>query len=109
MEGYIDKLFKHIESWANMPLKRRYNVLLGTVIVVLGYVIINRQNALELERNEYKISIDRCNNRHDIISDIYDKKMEVYQNNFLEYIKEHEKDLRQFQIEFKKVENENIN
>lgn len=105
-------VFDKILEWADKPLKIRYNVLLALVVLTLGYVIINRQNAINALRYEYNTNINNCNNRLDVINNFYEKKINACNENYLRYLQENEKEIRRILYETKQIKdvvNENVN
>lgn len=101
MKYIIDK----IVEWADRPLNVRYNVLLAIIFAALSFIVINQQNKINSQKNEYITHINSCDSRLDDISDFYEKKVIQCYENFIEYLKENEKEMKQI----KEVVDENVN
>jgi len=95
----IDTIFK----WGNLNLQTRYNILIGAIVVVLGYVIIHLNTNIKALENEIRTNTVDCNARIDAIRDSCDREISLCKESFLEYLKNNEKEVRDILFEAKKI------
>lgn len=91
-------MFNKITQWANMSVEKRYNFLLGLIIVVLGFVITKQHSDCILMRREYR------EERREIQGKLDDQK-----NQHLMYLREMDKEYRALLKELNQLKNESKN
>lgn len=95
-----------------MPLKTRYNLLLGSIIVVLCLVIINYERKLNLKDESYRNDINSNTIRSTAREAALENKVEICNQSYLLYLQKSEKEYRDLLFEAKKLKekiNENAN
>lgn len=93
----IDK-FDQILTWSKLPLKTRYNFLLGTIIFVLissvAGIITHYERKITKNRNERATTINRIVTRYRADLLICNEKLEENNKQFILYLKKSNKELQ---------------
>ena len=91
-------MFKNILEWAKLNERERLSLLIGLVIVVLGWVIIKQHNDCMQMRNEYRNEKKELRN-----------KLDEQKDEFLTYLREMDREYRLLLRELNDLKNEKNN
>lgn len=98
--------FNQIKIWSQLPLKQRMNMLMGAIIVVLCFVIVNDQYQLYKADKKLINTTDKINAEHAIIVTILQTRIDECNKSYLQYLQKNEKETRDILFEVKKVKEE---
>ena len=104
----MPQIFDHLKIWAEMPLKTRYNLLVGSIIVVLCLVIINYERKLNLKDEDRRTTINSIVTRYTAREAALENKVEICNQSYLLYLQKSEKEYRELLFEAKRLK-EKIN
>jgi len=95
--------YENIKEWAKMPLKQRYNLLIGVIIVALCWVIIHYEKKVNRNNEQYRTTINSIVTRYRGDKAALEAKLEVCNQNYLLYLQESEKEYKELLFEAKKL------
>lgn len=95
-----------------MPLRTRYNLLLGCIIVVLCAVIVNYERKLSIRDEDNRTTINSIVIRYTAREAALENKVEICNQSYLQYLQKSESEYRELLFVAKKLKeeiNENSN
>ena len=98
--------FKEISDFAKMPLKTRYNLLIGLVVFCLCSVIVYYEKKIIKRDETHRITVTGIVNRYSAREAALEAKVDFCNQNYLLYLQKSEKEYRELLFEAKKLKQE---
>lgn len=96
--------FNKVKEWSEMTLPMRYNFLLGTIVVVLSFVIIHLYvYEIPQIKDDHKNTINSIVDRYTARESAIQARLEVCNENYIRYLENNEKTLRELLFEARKI------
>lgn len=95
--------FDQLRQWSKMPVKQRYNLTVGIIIVVLCAVIIYYEKKVNLKNEQHRLAITSIVDRYTTREASLEAKLDVCNQNYLLYLQKSEKEYRELLFEAKKL------
>lgn len=95
--------FDNIKEWGELPVQKRYNVLIGGIIVVLCAIIINYERKLNKKDEDMRVAVNGLVVRYTAREASLENKVEICNQAYLQYLQKSEKEYRELLFEAKQL------
>ena len=95
--------YDKIKGWSEMPPTQKLNFLIGAIIVVLCVVIMHYEYQLSETRERKNLEIREIKTLHATRQAALEAKVDICNQNQLEYLRQSEQDYRELLFQFKRV------
>lgn len=103
---------ENLKYWANLPLPKRYNIVIAMIVMTLCSVIIHYEKKVVAQNEQHKDAINRIVNRYIARETALEAKLDICNQNYLLYLQKSEAEYRELLFQAKKlkekIEDENI-
>lgn len=103
---------ENLKYWANLPVSKRYNIVIAMIVITLCSVIVHYEKKVILKDEEHRDSVNSIISRYTAREAALEAKLEICNQNYLLYLQKSEAEYRELLFQAKrlkeKIEHEDV-
>lgn len=103
--NFIERI---VNKWTDLEPAKKVSYITAIIIVVLSSIIIYYERKITNLENEHKVVLDKLNSRNDMLLGASEERVRDCQENFMQYLKANEKEIRDIVFKYEEYRKKKV-